>query len=87
MTDYLYQNEHAVALSRLQALEQIEDAHTLEQLVALGIVVGWTCLEIGAGAGSIAYWLAAQVGNEGRVVATDVQPHLLDPTLLQPAAK
>ncbi|HZO89355.1 MAG TPA: class I SAM-dependent methyltransferase [Chthonomonadaceae bacterium] len=78
MTDYLYPNEHVVALARLQALEQIEDACTLEQLITLGVGAGWNCLEIGAGAGSIAYWLADQVGKEGRVVATDVQPHLLD---------
>lgn len=78
MTQYLYPNEDAVALARLQALEQIEDDHTLEQLNAIGIGIGWRCLEIGAGAGSIAYWLAAQVGKEGSVIATDLQPHLLD---------
>src|SRR6185437_12411661 len=33
---------------------------------------GWRCLEIGAGRGSMAVWLAQRVGTNGRVVATDV---------------
>src|SRR5215470_17943338 len=33
---------------------------------------GWRCLEVGAGRGSIATWLAAQVGENGQVVATDI---------------
>jgi ubiquinone/menaquinone biosynthesis C-methylase UbiE len=80
MTDYLYKNEHAIALTRLQGLEQVEDPDTMALLTNIGVRIGWTCLEIGAGAGSIAYWLADRVGQEGRVVATDVQPRLLDPT-------
>jgi SAM-dependent methyltransferase len=46
-------------------------------LTALGIQKGWRCLEVGAGHGSIARWLAAQVGLEGRVVATDINPRFL----------
>jgi ubiquinone/menaquinone biosynthesis C-methylase UbiE len=33
---------------------------------------GWRCLEIGAGRGSMAVWLAKQVGKSGHVVATDI---------------
>jgi SAM-dependent methyltransferase len=33
---------------------------------------GWRCLEIGAGRGSMAVWLAEQVGPSGHVVATDI---------------
>jgi ubiquinone/menaquinone biosynthesis C-methylase UbiE len=79
MTDYLYKNEHPIALPRLQGLEQIEDPDTIEQLTNIGVGVGGICLEIGAGAGSIAYWLADYVGKEGHVVATDLQPSLLNP--------
>jgi SAM-dependent methyltransferase len=43
----------------------------------LGIQKGWCCLEVGAGHGSIARWLAAQVGPQGRVVATDLNPRFL----------
>jgi SAM-dependent methyltransferase len=41
-------------------------------LTALGIQKGWRCLEVGAGQGSIARWLAEQVGPQGWVVATDI---------------
>jgi SAM-dependent methyltransferase len=33
---------------------------------------GWRCLEVGAGRGSMAVWLAERVGESGRVVATDI---------------
>ena len=33
---------------------------------------GWRCLEVAAGTGSVAAWLADQVGPEGEVFATDV---------------
>jgi SAM-dependent methyltransferase len=33
---------------------------------------GWRCLEVGAGRGSMAVWLAERVGPSGHVVATDI---------------
>ena len=36
------------------------------------------CIELGAGAGSIAAWLADHVGEAGKVIATDVEPLLLN---------
>ncbi len=39
---------------------------------------GWRCLEVGAGRGSMARWLAQQVGEQGRVVATDVDTTYLE---------
>jgi SAM-dependent methyltransferase len=36
------------------------------------------CLEVGAGAGSMARWLVARAGNDGRVVATDIDTRFLD---------
>jgi SAM-dependent methyltransferase len=38
----------------------------------LGLASGWQVLEIGAGGGSLARWLADAVGPEGSVLATDV---------------
>jgi SAM-dependent methyltransferase len=46
-------------------------------LAALGIQQGWRCLEVGAGHGSIARWLAEQTGPQGRVVATDINLRFL----------
>lgn len=67
----------AVECERLGLLERIEDARSQRHLAALGIQRGWRCLEVGAGHGSIAGWLAEQVGPQGRVVATDLNPRFL----------
>jgi SAM-dependent methyltransferase len=39
---------------------------------------GWRCLEIGAGRGSMAVWLAERVGPAGQVVATDIDCRFLE---------
>jgi predicted O-methyltransferase YrrM len=78
MSRYLFSNSHAVAMARLTGLEAIEDPSTIECLGQLGTKPGWHCLEIGAGAGSVARWLAGRVGATGRVVATDIDTALLD---------
>jgi hypothetical protein len=47
-------------------------------LSRLGVGPGWRCAEVGAGAGSLAQWLAGQVGDTGQVVATALDPgHLI----------
>ena len=62
---------------RLSLLECVEDPSSRRHLAALSIERGWRCLEIGAGHGSIARWLAEQVGPQGLVVATDLNPRFL----------
>lgn len=57
---------------RLTLLEQVFDPYTRERLGRVGIRPGARCLELGAGAGSIARWLCHQVGPEGHVTATDL---------------
>ena len=64
-------------LGRLRLLERRYDARTFARLSALGPLPGTRCLEVGAGAGSVARWLAAQAGPAGRVVATDDDPRFL----------
>jgi SAM-dependent methyltransferase len=55
---------------RLSLLERIFDPHSRRRR---GFVrPGWRCLEVGAGRGSMAVWLAKQVGPSGHVVATDI---------------
>lgn len=78
MSGYLYANTNAAALTRLRALEEIEDPATRDLLARAGVTRGCSCLEIGAGAGSIAYWMADRVGGSGQVVATDIEPRFLD---------
>jgi 2-polyprenyl-3-methyl-5-hydroxy-6-metoxy-1,4-benzoquinol methylase len=64
---------------RLDALERSCDPLTVTQLERTGVGPGWRCLEVGAGHGSIARWLAAQVGVHGAVLAIDLDTTLLEP--------
>jgi 2-polyprenyl-3-methyl-5-hydroxy-6-metoxy-1,4-benzoquinol methylase len=63
--------------TRLTLLAQTVDSITTRHLAALGVGPGWRCLEVGAGTGSVARWLADQVGAQGRVTATDLNPRFL----------
>ena len=69
MPDYLFT---ADARGRLAAAEALLDSGTMHVLRQIGVTTGWSCLELGAGGGSIARWLASIVGPSGRVTATDV---------------
>ena len=62
---------------RLRALEALCDGATTRRLEALGVGPGWRCLEVAAGRGSIARWLAERAGPSGRVVATDLNTRFL----------
>jgi SAM-dependent methyltransferase len=64
--------------ARLAAMEDLWDPGTKIVIEALGIEKGWRCLEVGAGAGSIAAWLADRVGPDGEVLATDLTTRHLD---------
>lgn len=61
---------HEAEDDRLGLLERIFDplSRRRRELVR----PGWRCLEVGAGRGSMAVWLAEQVGESGHVVATDI---------------
>jgi SAM-dependent methyltransferase len=58
--------------ARLQAVEDLLDDGSIRMLQRLGVAPGWHCLEVGAGGGSIATWLAEAVTPGGHVVATDL---------------
>jgi hypothetical protein len=55
---------------RLGLLEQLYDpaSHRRRALVK----PGWRCPEVGEGRGSMAAWLAEQVGPDGHALATDI---------------
>ena len=55
---------------RLSLLEQLFDSTTRRRRAV--VRPGWRCLEVGGGRGSMAAWLAEQVGPTGHVVATDL---------------
>jgi SAM-dependent methyltransferase len=75
---YAYGNALAGQRERLRTLEALFDAGTIAELEARGIGRGWRCLEVGAGGGSIALWMADRVGPDGVVVATDRDTTVLD---------
>ena len=46
--------------------------------VAPRVFEGARCLEVGAGSGSMALWMAARVGETGHVLATDINPRFVE---------
>jgi SAM-dependent methyltransferase len=69
---YVHDNDHPRSADQHRWLAQAYDPASTAHLADSGITAGWQCLEIGAGGGSIATWLAGRVA---RVVATDLKPH------------
>ncbi|HXM56764.1 MAG TPA: methyltransferase domain-containing protein [Candidatus Dormibacteraeota bacterium] len=65
-------------LRRLRLIERAMDPLTIPHLERVGVGPGWRCLEVGAGAGSIAAWLADRAGV-ANVVATELEPDFLGP--------
>jgi tRNA A58 N-methylase Trm61 len=62
---------------RVRYLEAWADPLTIRHLEEIDVGVGWRCAEVGAGAGSVARWLADRVGPLGSVVATDIDLRFL----------
>ena len=77
-TSYAFDNRAPETPRRFAALSQIFDPWTIRHLEHVGVNEGWQCLEVGAGGGSIARWLASRVGPSGRVLATDIDARHLD---------
>lgn len=77
-SDYLLANTGKEAPIRFAALAAIYDPQTIRHLETLGVARGWRCLEVGAGSGTIARWLADRVGPTGNVLVTDVDTRFLD---------
>src|SRR5215471_7906132 len=75
---YVLSNEWSDEQRRLAALEELFDPATFRYLAALGLQPGWSCLEVGGGGGSVARWMATQVGPSGSVLATDLDTRFLD---------
>ncbi len=77
LSSYLF-GHRASEHRRLEAMSELYDEGTTTALEGLGVGPGWSCLEAGAGAGSVARWLAERVAPDGRVVAADVTTRYLD---------
>jgi ubiquinone/menaquinone biosynthesis C-methylase UbiE len=81
---YLFDNEALEAGDRFGALASLFDPVTFRHLEDLGVTDGWRCLEVGAGGGSVASWLATRVGESGHVVATDLDVRWLEERVRAP---
>ena len=69
---YLLDNQQPEAGQRFDALSALFDPTTFRHVQDLGISVGWRVWEVGAGGPGVPSHLAAQVGPQGHVVATDI---------------
>jgi SAM-dependent methyltransferase len=65
--------------ARLTLLEEVCDPFTIRQFDSIGVGVGWRCLDMGAGGGSVTRLLAERVGDTGSVVSLDLDVRLLEP--------
>ncbi len=74
---YASAEKDSTEYSRRKLVESIQDSISINRFARIGIQTGWRCLEVGAGAGSIAYWLSEKVGVTGQVVATDSDTRFL----------
>ncbi len=76
--DYIFEDaEGKSELARLRALEGVFDPATRRRVASVAPLTGRRCLEVGAGAGSIARWLREEVGDTGSVVAVDTSARFL----------
>jgi hypothetical protein len=76
---YAFDNRNAHAPEEHRCLAAGYDELTIRRLRRLRIRPGMRCLEVGAGGGGIAYWLADRVAPGGSVLATDIQTQHLRP--------
>ncbi len=67
------------AREHLQWQERIFDLCTIGHLETIDVGAGWRCAEVGAGAGSVALWLAQRVAPTGQVFALDVDVQFVAP--------
>jgi len=81
MSAYIADQSWPDEAQRLRALARALDGYTQRHLEGLGVTEGMSCLEVGAGCGSIARWFLERVGPTGHVVATDLDVSLLAPLL------
>ncbi|WP_052428526.1 class I SAM-dependent methyltransferase [Actinopolyspora erythraea] len=72
MGEYIFASDDRLTEIHLGALDRAFDRISIQRLLDSGVGPGWRCLDVGAGSGSLASWLARRVGRSGEVVATDV---------------
>ncbi|MFI1016016.1 class I SAM-dependent methyltransferase [Streptomyces sp. NPDC020965] len=74
---YVFADSGSEERDRLRLLARLLDPLHQRTLRAAGIRAGMRCLELGSGAGTMAAWMADQVGADGHVMATDIDLSIL----------
>lgn len=75
--EYIFNTASDHGGTQVQCLEEIYDDPTTELLGGTGVRPGWRGLELGAGGGSIARWMADRI-TPGEVVAVDFDTDRLE---------
>jgi ubiquinone/menaquinone biosynthesis C-methylase UbiE len=71
---YPFDNRSESSRNQHRGLSALLDGFSTQRISSLLDLRGKRCLEVGAGGGSIAVWLADRVGPDGSVLATDLKP-------------
>lgn len=78
-SEYVLTKDWTGEHERLRLLEAAVDPLSTDAIRAGGFGPGSRCLEVGAGSGSIAAWLARETGDPGLVTTTDIDARFLTP--------
>ena len=85
MSEYIFQtNTNDRELGRLRMIEAAMDQSTFRLLQRIEIQKGWSCLELGPGAGSVLRWLGETVGQDGFVMGVDKKTNYLGEFISDP---
>jgi len=72
MSEYILPHDLKGEPQRLRLMSALLDPMERGHIERLGLRLGWRCLEIGCGIGSISQWLAEKVAPAGHAVASDI---------------
>jgi 2-polyprenyl-3-methyl-5-hydroxy-6-metoxy-1,4-benzoquinol methylase len=78
MAEYVWHHDLKGEEERLRLMSDLLDPSSEFHLRQIGVGMGWRCLEIGAGNGSLSQWLAQRVGPAGHVIASDIRTDLME---------
>jgi 2-polyprenyl-3-methyl-5-hydroxy-6-metoxy-1,4-benzoquinol methylase len=77
MAEYVWRHDLKGEAERLRLMSDLLDPSSQFHLSQTAVGIGWRCLEIGAGNGSLSHWLAQRVGPTGLVIASDIRTDLM----------
>jgi SAM-dependent methyltransferase len=77
--EYIFDPAWEQERERMGSGEHLFDPTTRQICERLGIADGWSCMELGAGAGSMTSWLCETVAPSGDVLAVDLDTRFVEP--------